>query len=169
MRGAAMRGAGGYIHPSAVVLGEVVLGADVSVWPCAVLRGDSDRIEVGAGSNVQDGAVVHVDPGFPCRIGARVTVGHRAVVHGATVEDEALIGMGAVILNGAVIGAGSIVGAGAVVREGMQVPPDSLVLGVPAKVVRAVSAAERARSVDGAARYVERAARYGRGEVPQHR
>src|SRR5690606_1698248 len=93
-----------WIHPSAVVLGDVVLGNDVSVWPTAVLRGDSDRITIGAGTNIQDGAVVHVDPGVPCVIGAQVTVGHRAIVHGATVEYGCLIGMGAIVLNGAVIG-----------------------------------------------------------------
>ena len=104
-----------FIHETAVVVGDVVLGARVSIWPCAVVRADSDRITIGAESNVQDGAVLHCDPGVPCTIGARVTVGHRAVVHGATVEDDSLIGIGAIVLNHAVVGAGSIVGAGAVV------------------------------------------------------
>lgn len=158
-----------WIHPTAVVLGDVQLGADVSVWPTAVLRGDSDRITVGAGSNLQDGVVVHVDPGLPCTIGARCVVGHRAIVHGCTIEDEVLIGMGAIVLNGAVVGAGSIIGAGAVVREGLVVPPMSLVLGVPGKVMRAVSEAERARTVDGALRYVARAAAHAAGRYAVQR
>ncbi len=152
-----------WVHPSAVVVGDVVLGRDVSVWPCAVLRGDSDRIAIGDATNVQDGAVVHVDPGVPCTVGARCTIGHRAVVHGCTVGDEVLVGMGAIILNGAVIGAGSIIGAGAVIPEGMIVPPASLVLGVPGRVVRAVRDDERAAQVAGAARYVERAAAHAAG------
>jgi carbonic anhydrase/acetyltransferase-like protein (isoleucine patch superfamily) len=157
-----------FIHATAVVLGRVVLGADVSVWPCAVLRGDSDVITVGAGTNLQDGVVVHVDPGVPCVIGARCTVGHRAIVHGCTVEDEVLIGMGAIILNHAVIGTGSIIGAGAVVREGMVVPPRSLVLGVPGRVVREVQDDEVRATIDSAARYVDRAAAHARGEFTRH-
>lgn len=133
------------MHSGAHVIGDVRLGARASVWPAAVLRGDSDAITVGEESNVQDGCVLHADPGLPCRIGRRVAIGHRAVVHGATVEDAVLIGMGAIVLNGARIGTGTIVGAGAVVREGMEVPPESLVLGVPGRVVRATTAEERAR------------------------
>ena len=147
-----------FVHPLAYVFGDVVLGARASVWPFAVLRGDSDRISVGAESNVQDGCVLHADPGVPCTVGARVGIGHRAVVHGATVEDECLIGIGAIVLNRAVIGRGSIVGAGAVVREGMVVPPDSLVLGVPGRVVRATTDDERARirrTVDAYLRHQE--------------
>jgi carbonic anhydrase/acetyltransferase-like protein (isoleucine patch superfamily) len=143
-----------FIHPLAFVCGDVSLGARASVWPFAVIRGDSDHIALGTESNVQDGAVLHADPGLPCTIGARVTVGHRAIVHGATVEDDCLIGMGAIVLNGARIGRGSIVGAGAVVREGMVVPADSLVLGVPGKVVRATTEADRAGIARGAAAYV---------------
>ncbi len=97
-----------WVHASAVVVGDVVLQDDVSVWPTAVIRGDRDRITIGEASNVQDGAVLHADPGMPCTIGARVTIGHRAVVHGATVEDDALIGIGAIVLNGAVVGAGAV-------------------------------------------------------------
>ena len=137
--------ASAFVHPLAYVHGDVVLGARASVWPFAVLRGDSDRISVGAESNVQDGCVLHADPGVPCTIGARVGIGHRAVVHGATVEDDCLVGMGAIVLNRAVIGTGSIVGAGAVVREGMVVPPNSLVVGIPGRVVRETTADERAR------------------------
>ncbi|MBI5600752.1 MAG: gamma carbonic anhydrase family protein [Gemmatimonadetes bacterium] len=145
-----------YIHPSAVIIGNVTLGRDASVWPTAVLRGDSDAIVIGDETNVQDGTIIHVDPGVPVRVGHRVTIGHRAVIHGCTIEDDCLIGIGAIILNGAVIGTGSVIGAGAVVREGTVVPPGSLVLGVPAKVVRPVDDELRARIARGAASYVER-------------
>ena len=117
----------------------------MSVWPTAVLRGDNDAITIGEDSNVQDGTVVHVDPGVPCTIGARVAIGHRAIVHGATVQDDCLIGMGAILLNRVRVGHGSIVGAGAVCREGMEIPPNSLVVGVPGKVIRETTVDERAR------------------------
>ncbi|MDB4910277.1 MAG: transferase hexapeptide repeat containing protein [Gemmatimonadetes bacterium] len=125
-----------FIHPLAAVIGDVTLGARVSVWPMAVIRADSATITVGADTNVQDGAVLHVDRGFPLTVGSRVSIGHRAVLHGATVEDDCLIAMGAILLNGVVVGAGSLVGAGAVCREGMRIPPRSVVLGVPARVAR---------------------------------
>ena len=125
-----------YIHPLAAVIGEVIMGSRVSVWPMAVIRADSAAITIGADTNVQDGAVLHVDAGLPLTIGARVSIGHRAVLHGATVEDDCLIAMGAILLNGVVVGAGSLVGAGAVCREGMRIPPRSVVLGVPARVAR---------------------------------
>lgn len=144
-----------WVHPAAVVIGDVTLGDDVSVWPTAVLRGDRDAIRVGARSNVQDGAVVHCDPGKPCLIGERVTIGHRAVVHGCTIGDGALIGIGAIVLNGAVVGAGSLVAAGAVVGEGMQIPPGSLVLGVPAKVRGPLNDAQRERVERGYETYVQ--------------
>jgi carbonic anhydrase/acetyltransferase-like protein (isoleucine patch superfamily) len=134
-----------FIHDAAHVIGNVTLGAHVSVWPTAVIRGDSDAITIGEDSNVQDGTVIHVDPGVPCTIGARVAIGHRAVVHGATVGDDCLIGMGAIVLNGVVVGSGSIVGAGAVCREGMEIAPNSLVVGVPAKVIRQTREIERER------------------------
>lgn len=127
---------GAYIHSLAAVMGDVTLGARVSVWPTAVIRADSASIAIGADTNVQDGAVLHVDRGYPMVIGARVSIGHRAVLHGATVEDDCLIAMGAILLNGVVVGAGSLVGAGAVCREGMRIPPRSVVLGVPARVAR---------------------------------
>lgn len=125
-----------YIHPLAALMGDVTLGARASVWPTAVIRADSDSIVIGADTNVQDGAVLHVDRGYPVVVGARVSIGHRAVLHGATVEDDCLIAMGAILLNGVVVGAGSLVGAGAVCREGMRIPPRSVVLGVPARVAR---------------------------------
>lgn len=140
--------------------GQVTLGAHVSVWPGAVVRGDRDAITIGDETNVQDGVVLHCDPGLPCVIGARVTIGHRAVVHGCTVEDGALIGIGAVVLNGAVVGRGSLVAAGAVVPEGMVIPAESLVVGIPAKVLRALNAEQRARVAKGYATYVELKERY---------
>ncbi|WP_054841984.1 gamma carbonic anhydrase family protein [Vulcanisaeta distributa] len=127
-----------------VIGGDVVIGDNVSIWPHAVIRGgDEDSIVIGDNSNIQDGAVIHTDAGFPARIGRGVTIGHRAIVHGATVEDEVIIGMGAIVLNGAVIGSGSIVGAGAVVTQGTKVPPNSIVVGVPAKVIRQATDADR--------------------------
>ncbi len=155
-----------FVHPLAFVCGDVTLHDGASVWPFAVLRGDNERIVVGEGSNVQDGAVLHADPGLPCVLGARVTVGHRAVVHGATVEDDVLVGMGAVVLNGAVLGTGSLVAAGAVVREGMVVPPGSLVAGVPARLVRATTDDERARIRRTAEAYLRLQARHRAGEFP---
>lgn len=154
-----------YVHPAASVLGLVTLGARASVWPGAVLRGDGDRIVIGEESNVQDGVIIHVDPGLPTIVGRRVTVGHRAVLHGCTVEDGALIGIGALVLNRAVIGAGALVGAGAVVTEGMVVPPGALVLGMPAKVVRQLSEAQASRVARGWEAYVLLAEGHRRGLV----
>jgi carbonic anhydrase/acetyltransferase-like protein (isoleucine patch superfamily) len=134
-----------YVHPAAVVTGDVTLGARVSVWPTAVIRGDTDRIVIGADTNVQDGTIIHVDHGVPTTIGARVGIGHRAIVHGATIGDDVLIAMGAILLNRVRVGTGSIIGAGAVCTEGMEIPPNSLVLGVPARVVRETTEAERGR------------------------
>jgi carbonic anhydrase/acetyltransferase-like protein (isoleucine patch superfamily) len=156
-------GHGAYVDTSAVVIGRVVLGARSSVWPTAVIRGDTDLITVGEDTNVQDGAVLHADEGVPCTLGARVTVGHRAVVHGCTVGDEVLIGMGAVVMNRARIGAGSIIGAGALVPEGMEVPPGSMVVGLPARVVREVREGEREGVRHSAAHYVRMIDRHGGG------
>lgn len=146
-----------FIAPSADVIGHVVIGPKASVWFGAVLRGDLEAITVGAGSNVQDGAVLHTDPGFPCTLGQHVTVGHRAIVHGAICEDGSLVGMGAVMLNGSRLGKGAVLGAGALLPEGREVPDGMLAVGVPAKVVRAVDA------LDNAANYVANAARYRAG------
>ncbi len=143
-----------WIHESAVVIGRVELGDDVSVWPAAVIRGDVERIVIGARSNVQDGAVIHADPGKPTIVGEDCVIGHRAVVHGTTLEDGVLVGMGAILLNNVRVGRGSIIAAGAVVTEGTQVPPGSLVVGVPGKVVRQLSAEQQAGTLDNAARYV---------------
>jgi len=153
-----------YVSPAAVLLGDVTLGAEASVWPTAVLRGDYAAIEVGNESNLQDGVIVHTDQDAPCRVGARVTVGHRAVLHAATIEDDSLIGIGAILLTGVHVGRGSFVGAGAVVPEGTRIPPGSLVLGIPGRVVRGVDAALRTRIERSAQNYVlyTRAYRDGR-------
>lgn len=134
---------GAFVAPTSTVIGDVTLEAGASVWYGAVLRGDVERISVGADSNIQDNCTLHADPGFPVTIGERVSVGHNAVVHGATVEDDCLIGMGATVLNGAVIGTGSLVAAQALVPQGMQIPPGSLVAGVPAKVRRQLTEEEQ--------------------------
>ncbi len=142
------------------LVGAVIVRARASIWFGAVMRGDGAAIEVGEGSNVQDGCVLHSDPDFPVIIGAGVTIGHRAVVHGCTIGDGALVGMGAVVLNGAVVGSGSLVAAGTVVLEGTEVPPGSLVAGVPGKVRREVTDAEQERIRAGTESYVTRAQRY---------
>jgi carbonic anhydrase/acetyltransferase-like protein (isoleucine patch superfamily) len=144
-----------FVHPLAYVAGDVTLGPRVSVWPFASIRGDSDVITIGDDTNVQDGCVIHVDDGIPCHIGKRVGIGHRAIVHGATIEDDVLIAMGAVLLNGSRVGSGSIIGAGAVVREDFVVPPNSLVLGVPGRIVRETTMQERDRIARTVASYVE--------------
>ncbi len=149
-----------YVAPGAVVVGSVTLAPGASVWFAAVVRADDERIEIGEGTNVQDGAVLHADPGFPVLLGPRTSVGHHAVVHGATVGSGCLIGIGARVLNGARIGSGSIVGAGAVVTEGTLVPEGVLLLGVPARVARSLGDAERAAVLATAERYVARAGRY---------
>ena len=147
-----------WIAPNASVIGQVSLAAGASVWYGATLRAEVEPIEIGEGSNIQDGVTVHVDPGFPCRVATGVTVGHNVVLHGCTVEQDSLVGMGAVVLNGAVIGAGSLVAAGAVVPQGMVVPPRSLVAGVPAKVREAASPALVEANRKNAEGYVAEAA-----------
>ena len=134
-----------FVAPGAVVLGDVTLASESSVWFTAVLRGDMAPISIGEQSNIQDGTIVHVDEGEPCIVGPRVGVGHRVILHGCRVEEECLIGMGSILLNGVRVGSGSIVGAGAVCREGMEIPPNSLVVGVPAKVIRETTDVERER------------------------
>lgn len=144
-----------WVAPNATLIGAVTLGENSSVFYGSVLRGDTDSITIGDGSNIQDNVSVHCDVGVPTIVGARVSVGHSAVLHGCTVEDDCLIGMGAIVLNRAVIGTGSLVAAGAVVLEGTIVPPGSLVAGVPAKVRRELTAEERAGVVSNATHYVE--------------
>lgn len=155
-----------FLAPTALVLGDVTIGPDASVWYGSVIRGDLEAITIGEGTNIQDLSVLHADPGQPCRIGRHVGVGHRAILHGCEVEDGCLIGMGSVVLNGAVIGAGSVVAAGALVPEGMRVPPGSLVMGVPGRVVRAVDPALAARTATTCRRYIELARRHRAGEWP---
>jgi carbonic anhydrase/acetyltransferase-like protein (isoleucine patch superfamily) len=144
-----------FAAPTAVVVGEVTMGPGSSVWYHAVLRADLGPIVLGADTNIQDGCTVHVDPGFPVTVGERVSVGHNAVLHGCTVEDDVLVGMGATVLNGAHIGAGSLVAAQALVPQGMRVPPGSLVAGVPAKVRRELTDEEREGIRVNAAMYLE--------------
>ena len=153
-----------FIHPLAFVCGDVTLGERVSIWPTAVVRGDTASITIGAESNIQDGTIIHVDAGVPTVVGRRVAIGHRAIVHGATIEDDCLIAMGAIVLNRVVVGRGSIIGAGAVCREGMVVPPNSLVLGLPGRLTRSTTDEERAsiaRTVDS---YLQLQEAHRRGE-----
>ncbi|HEX6723054.1 MAG TPA: gamma carbonic anhydrase family protein [Burkholderiaceae bacterium] len=149
-----------YVADNATVLGRVRLGAKASVWFGASVRGDNDTIAIGPGSNVQDGAVLHVDPGFPMKIGERVSIGHQAMLHGCTIGDGALIGIQAIVLNGAVIGEQSLVGAGALVTEGKQFPPRSLILGAPAKLMRELTEQDLLMLKAAADSYIERSVRY---------
>jgi carbonic anhydrase/acetyltransferase-like protein (isoleucine patch superfamily) len=155
-----------FIAPGAIVLGDVHLGAESSIWYNAVLRGDTDRITIGDHTNIQDLTMIHADPGVPCTVGCRVTVGHRVILHGCIIEDDCLIGMGAIVLNGARIGRGSIVGAGALVLENMDVPPGSLVVGAPARIRREVDEDTRERVERGWKHYVEQARRHKEGTFP---
>lgn len=149
-----------WLAPTATVIGQATIDSRASVFYGAVVRADMDRVVLGAGSNLQDNVVVHTDFGFPTVIGAGVSVGHAAVVHGCTVEDDCLIGMNATVLNGARIGTGSLVAAGTVVLEGTVIPPRSLVAGVPGKVRRPLTDAEYDRVVTNARIYVDLAARH---------
>ena len=149
-----------YLAPNATLIGSVTIGHQASVWFNAVARGDDEHISIGERSNVQDGSVLHADPGFPLVLGKDVTIGHMVMLHGCTVGDGTLIGMGAIILNGAKIGGGSIVGAGALVAEGKEIPGGVLVVGSPAKIVRELSIEESARLANIADIYVRRSMRY---------
>ena len=151
-----------FIAAGAVVLGDVRIGAQSSVWYTAVLRGDTDTISIGPRTNVQDGAVIHVDAGMPCTIGSGVTIGHRAVVHGALVEDDVLIGIGAIVLSGARIGHDCIIGAGSLVTGHSVIPPRSMVLGVPGRVVRPLTDEEMQSIRVAAEHYVQRIVEYRR-------
>lgn len=152
-----------YIAPGAAVLGDIRIGEDVSIWFNAVLRADNDFIEVGNGTNIQDGAVLHCDEGFPITLGQRVTVGHKAMLHGCTVGDGSLIGINAVVLNGAVVGNNCLIGANALVTEGMQIPDGSLVLGSPGKVIKPVDAKGLEMIDSGAQHYIDKIAVYRDG------
>ncbi|MFJ6156513.1 gamma carbonic anhydrase family protein [Pseudarthrobacter sp. NPDC092184] len=155
-----------FVAPTASIIGDATLARDSSAFYGVSVRADTAAITVGEGSNLQDNVVLHADPGFPCTVGERVSVGHAAVVHGCTVEDDCLIGMGATVLNGAVIGAGSLVAAGAVVLEGTVVPPRSLVAGVPGKVRRELTEEEYDGVRANAARYRELAAAHRELHTP---
>lgn len=145
-----------WVAPDANIIGHVILDSGSSVWFGATLRGDNEPIRIGAGSNIQENCVIHTDMGYPTTVGTNCTIGHKAMLHGCTIEDGTLIGMGATILNGAVIGAGSIIGAGALVAEGKIIPPGSLVMGIPGKIVRELDTEARAANLASAAHYQER-------------
>lgn len=155
-----------WIAPTAVLIGNVIVGPGASIWFGAVLRGDNEPITVGQGSNVQENAVLHTDMGFPLTIGADCTIGHMAMLHGCIIEDGSLIGMSATVLNGARIGRASLVGAKALVTEGKLIPPASLVMGAPGKVVKELDAAAQARLLKSAAGYRANAERFRAGMKP---
>ena len=152
-----------FVAAGAQIVGDVTIGPESSVWFNAVLRGDSEVIRVGSRTNIQDNCVLHADPGFPCALGDGVTVGHGAVVHGANVGDNVVIGMHAVVMNGAQIGHDSLIGVGAIVTERTVIPPGSLVMGLPAKVVRELKPEEIERNRRSAEHYVKNANRFRRG------
>jgi carbonic anhydrase/acetyltransferase-like protein (isoleucine patch superfamily) len=156
-----------WVAPNAVVLGKVKLEEDASIWFGAVLRGDNELITVGARSNVQDGCVLHTDPGFPLTIGKDCTIGHMVMLHGCTIGRGSLIGIGSIIMNGAKIGEECVIGAGALIPEGKDIPPRSMVLGSPGKVVRQLSDEEVARFGGAAKRYVANWKRFATGLAPQ--
>ena len=156
-----------FIHDLAFVCGNVTLKSRASVWPFVVVRGDTERIEVGEDSNIQDGTIVHADHGFPTIIGDRVGIGHRAIIHGAIIEPDSLIGMGAILLNGVRVGSGSIIAAGAVCREGMQIPRNSMVMGVPGRIVRETTEVERERIRATVDSYVRLQAEHAAGKHPR--
>ena len=158
-----------YLARGAVVVGDVTIGDHSSVWYNAVLRGDINRIVVGHYTNIQDNAVVHVADDYPCLVGNYVTVGHSAIVHACTIGDEVLIGMGAIILDGAVIGERSLIGANALVTQGKRIPPESLVLGSPAKVVRTLTVAEQEQLRISAEKYAANAAYCLKNRISPHR
>jgi carbonic anhydrase/acetyltransferase-like protein (isoleucine patch superfamily) len=155
-----LAGDGHFIAPTAAVIGRVTLGEGASVWFGCVLRGDVEAIEIGAGSNIQDGTVIHADPGYPVRVGRNVTVGHNAMLHGCVIGDGSLVGIGAVVLNGARIGSGCLIGAGALVTEGTEIPDGSLVLGSPARVKKTLSPEQQLALAQNADHYVGNARRF---------
>lgn len=151
---------GAFVAPSAVIVGDVKLHPETSVWFGAVLRGDIETITIGRGSNIQDGTVCHTDPDNPCTVGEYVTVGHMAMLHGCTIGDGSLVGIGATLMNGSAIGRECIVGAHSLVTEGKQFPDGVVIMGSPAKIVRELDGADRAKLRANAERYVKRARRY---------
>ena len=156
-----------WVAPNATVLGNVEIGLDASVWFNTVIRGDNERIAIGARSNVQDGCVLHTDPGFPLTIGPDCTIGHMVMLHGCSIGRGSLIGIGAIVLNGASIGDECLIGAGALIPEGKVIPPRSVVMGAPGKVVRELTDADAARIASGVASYVRNWKRFAAGLKPQ--
>lgn len=152
-----------YVADSAEVMGNVDLAEGTSVWFGAILRGDNETMRIGRGSNVQDGSVLHSDPGFPLTLGADVTIGHKVMLHGCTIGDGSLVGIGAVVLNGAKIGRNCLVGAGALVTEGKEFPDNSMIVGAPAKAIKELTSEQAARLRHAATHYVENAVRYRKG------
>jgi carbonic anhydrase/acetyltransferase-like protein (isoleucine patch superfamily) len=152
-----------FVAEGATVRGDVILGEQVSIWFGAVIRGDKDRIIIGDRSNVQDNAVLHTSAGYPVSIGKDVSVGHAAILHGCTIADRVLVGMGAIVLNGARIGEESILGAGTVVTEGREIPPGSVVVGIPGKIIKEVSSDQRNHIVENARNYWNLARSYLHG------
>jgi len=152
-----------WIAPDANLIGNVTIMSGASVWFGATLRGDTEALSVGAGSNIQENTVVHADPGYPVAIGANCTIGHKAMIHGCVIGDGTLIGMGATILNGAKIGDGCLIGAGALITEGKEIPDGSLVMGMPGKVVRSLDASAQAGNLRSAEGYQNRMRRYRQG------
>jgi carbonic anhydrase/acetyltransferase-like protein (isoleucine patch superfamily) len=157
------RGKATFIAENATVIGDVTLEEKVSIWFGAVVRADKDRVVIGKGSNIQDNAVVHTSRGFPVIIGSDVSVGHGAILHGCTIADRVLVGMGAIVLNGARVGEGSILGAGTVVTEGTEIPPDSVVVGVPGKAVKQTADVQKGHILKNARAYIELAESYRHG------
>jgi carbonic anhydrase/acetyltransferase-like protein (isoleucine patch superfamily) len=162
-----LQGEGHFIAPNAAVIGDVTLGDRASVWFSCVLRGDVERIEIGAGSNIQDGTVIHADPGFPAVVGENVTVGHNAMLHGCTIGDGTLVGIGAVVLNGARVGKNCLIGANALVTEGMEIPDGSMVLGAPARIKKSLDEETQQMLQLNAEHYVSNAAQFSALLEPQ--
>lgn len=152
-----------WVADSAAVIGKIILRRDVGVWFGAVLRGDNEAITIGAGSNIQDNAVLHTDMGYPLEVGAGCTIGHKAILHGCTIGDNSLIGMGATVLNGARVGRNCLIGANALITEGKQIPDNSLVVGAPGKVIRQIDAEGEASLRRSAEHYIANARRFAKG------
>lgn len=155
-----------WIAPDANVIGDIVVEPGASIWFCATLRGDNERITLGAGSNIQENCVLHTDMGYPLTIGTNCTIGHKVMLHGCTIGDNSLIGMGATILNGAKIGNNCLIGAGALITEGKEIPDYSLVMGAPGKVVREVDEATRQKILAGSRHYQDNMRRFRAGLTP---
>jgi carbonic anhydrase/acetyltransferase-like protein (isoleucine patch superfamily) len=161
-----LRGEHHFIAPGASLIGSIVLENNVNVWFNVVIRADNDRVSIGEGCNIQDGSVLHVDPGYPMNLARRVTIGHKVMLHGCSIGDGTLIGINSVVLNGAKIGKGALIGANTLITEGKEIPDGVLVVGSPGKIVRQLKPEERARLLGIATGYVERAALYRREMKP---